>query len=109
MFHWATQIPGDIENFVKTSFKKESLPMTGVVLGSTVLLIVLDQSILESTQQFVENIHLFAESKQDKLVNFSLCKTGSSLPLPVFFPKNLNASMYFLVDGFTHITLIAGF
>lgn len=108
-FQWAKQIPSDIGRICKTSFNKQNWWKTGAILGASAIMVAYDQEMLDGTQHFANQIGISGENKQVAAVRWSVKLGSSSLYLPLYFPSNLNTSMYFLGDGFTHGSIMLGF
>jgi membrane-associated phospholipid phosphatase len=106
---WAKQIPSDMGRFFKISFSKKNLWKTGAVLGASAIMVAYDQQMLDGTQHFARQIGISGANNQVAPIRWSIKLGSSSLYMPVYFPANLNTGMYFLGDGFTHLSITLGF
>jgi hypothetical protein len=76
--------------------------------GLTAALIVVDQPLLDASQRFAHHIGLISHNDNGAntytMFNLRLFKQE----LPVQAPKGLNASFYYIGDGLTSISIVAG-
>lgn len=108
-FKWVTNLPHDYALFGKKVVKKGNEKYVAIIAASTAALIIYDQELLDGSKEFAKTINLSADNNNLKIVNWSVKVGKSSLPLPVYLPANLNTAFYFQGDGFTHMSIIAGF
>lgn len=100
----------DLGVYPKQTFRHPSWPAIGAVVAGTAILIPLDQPILDAAQQFGRWIRLEPTSRQTTLVGRTLrYGNGQSLALEFNVPTTVNGAMYFIGDGWTHLSLAAGF
>lgn len=78
------------------------------IATSTLLLVEYDQEILDSSKRFSQELGLISDEvtgrEGETVIDFSYI----GLDLPVRIPSNLNSMMYFIGDGITHISIVAG-
>ena len=104
-FSFVTQIPRVYANAAKEGFSKKSLPTWGIIAGSTALLLIYDQKIIDGVQQASRDINLSADTDYKTLIGFKL----GSKEVPVYqLPQNLNTAFYSIGEGFTSMALAGG-
>jgi len=99
-FECVRNVPSDFAAFAKVVTRKNNLPRIGAIAGSTALLIVFDQKILDATQQFGRFLNIDPERKSKTVLR------AFGVPL-LDLPQNLNSTVYFVGEGWPSI-LIAG-
>lgn len=99
-FECIRNVPSDFGAFAKVATRKRNLPTIGAIAGSTALLIVFDQQILDATQQFGRFLNIDPERKSKTVLR------AFGVPL-LDLPQNLNSTVYFVGEGWPSI-LIAG-
>jgi membrane-associated phospholipid phosphatase len=105
IYTFLTNVPRTFRDLTRDSFRKKSLPAWGVIVGTTGVLLVADQSIANEVQQFSRFIGLDATRKYKEVVTI---KVGKS-PLHVYeAPQNLNSALYSLGEGLPPILISAG-
>ncbi|MBN2012488.1 phosphatase PAP2 family protein [candidate division KSB1 bacterium] len=100
-FDYIKQAPSDFVTHVGNYFKKENLPIMGAIFVSTVALVPVDQRLVDNAKEFGRDVGI---SSAEYSVNLS--------PYPdyaLFVPSDLGTAMYFIGDGFTHLTIDLGF
>jgi len=103
-FEFVTNVPSDLAKFGKTVVAKKNLPALGLLIGSTAVLVALDQPLLDAAQQFGRFIHLDPERKFKRAISFNI----GNFAVPVLdVPQNLNSAFYFIGEGWPSI-LVAG-
>ena len=100
-FQFAKNVPLDLYQLGKTTFSKKSLPALGAILVSTVVLVAVDQHITDAAQQFGRYIHLSPTHAFHRIEVFKL-------PF-LDVPGNLNATFYFMGEGWPSILIAGGF
>lgn len=103
-FGFIGNVPRDFVDFYKVSTQKKNLPILGGIAGSTAILIVFDQKIIDAAQQFGRFINLDSERKFKTAISMDF--GGFHVPV-LDLPQNLNSTFYFLGEGWPSI-LIAG-
>jgi len=105
-FEFVTNVPSDLAMFGKAVVAKKNLPMLGLLIGSSAVLIALDQPLLDAAQQFGRFIHLDAERKFTRAISFNI----GSFAVPVLdVPQNLNSAFYFIGEGWPSILAAGSF
>jgi len=102
-------LPGDIIDFGKVSFTKKNIPAISAIAGSTALLIIADQYLLDRGQELGDKLHLSHNSNQKTIFQLSVPIGDKHLNFPFNIPYDANTIMYFLGDGITHFSIAGGF
>ncbi len=108
-FRWLLHIPRDVGQFPGYAFRKQN---TGTFVGlavSSVALWAADRAILDWTQSLGLFMGLTPASTQKSLVNIPFHVGSTNLPLEFNVPDNTNSTMYYLGDGWTHLSIACGF
>ena len=103
-FSFVTNVPGEFVQLVKQPFQKKNLKSTALVIGSTALLIAIDQPVYDGVRKFSDNIGLHPEEKNNILWSI---KTGNKETVILKTPGNLNTAFYMMGEGLPSL-LIAG-
>ena len=107
-FEFVSNIWGDLKTFVRRiDPKKNYKPLIGLTLG-TALLVKYDQDILDESQRFARDLGLISDTKNGRESKMIIDFSAAGLDLPVRAPLNLNAGMYFIGDGITHVSIAGG-
>lgn len=104
-FEFIKNVPSDLAMFGKAVVAKKNLPTLGLLIGSTAVLVALDQPLLDAAQQFGRFIHL---DPSHKFKRVSINIGGLKAPL-VDVPQNLNSVLYFIGEGWPSILAAGGF
>ncbi|GHT01593.1 hypothetical protein AGMMS49525_02770 [Bacteroidia bacterium] len=96
-----TNIPGDFATAGKALFSKESIVPLSIIAGSTAVLYLFDQQLVDGVQKFSRNIGLNAESKFVSLIQIGDLRIMEG-------PGNLNTGFYFIGEGWTSILIFGG-
>jgi len=104
-FDFIKNVPSDLAQFGKTVVAKENIPTVCLLVGTTAVLMALDQPLLDAAQRFGRYIHLDASHKFNRVsINIG------SLKAPIVdVPQNLNSSLYFIGEGWPSILVAGGF
>lgn len=97
-----TKIPSDYSKFGTEAFKKDKLLPIGIIAASTAILIHYDQDIYDGITASARKWGLSNDEQfrnYVKIGNFNLFRG----------PTNLKSAMYFLGDGWTHLSLSLSF
>jgi membrane-associated phospholipid phosphatase len=97
-----SHIPADLSLIGKAPFRKKNLMGMGVVAGSTIILIAVDEKVIAGVRDASEGIGLNPETKYGVL-----WKSGQTKILK--YPKNLNTAFYQLGEGGSSIMIAGGF
>jgi membrane-associated phospholipid phosphatase len=95
-FGWLTGLPRNYANLGKGIVKKENVKWLGLTAASTVLLLQVDESMLESAQN-LQNLGIEENHKHGDILG--------TIP----YPKNTSAAMYYLGHGNTSLIIGSGF
>lgn len=105
---WLTHIPRNLGQF-PGYFRAENGPaFVGIAAGSAALWAT-DEPILRAAQYLGRTLHLDASTEQKTLVYIPIRLGSSKVPLEFNAPDNLNSALYFLGDGWTHLTIASSF
>jgi hypothetical protein len=96
-----TQLPRDLADIAKVSFNKKSLKANAIVIGSTALLIPLDQQLINGAKKFASNINVKPETSYNEVLKIGEVKIFR-------LPRNLNTALYQAGQGFTSMLLAGG-
>lgn len=108
-FRWLLHIPRDLGQFPGYAFRKEN---TGTFVGLTISSVALwaaDRPILDWAQSLGLFMGLTPKSTQTTLIDIPFHIGSVNLPLEFNVPDNVNSTMYFLGDGWTHLTVACSF
>jgi len=87
----------DQKTYLDLTFRKENTLDIAGVAAATAVLMLFDQEILNETQRFGDRIGV--KSRQDKTKTFF-----TVLDFNIRFPTDIGSSMYFIGDGWTHLS-----
>jgi hypothetical protein len=105
-FSFLTNIPGDVLGFSKQSFKKNNLRNLGYIAGSTVLLLLADQSVNNTVQDVAEDHNIRASENFSPLIQIKLGGKKTNIGK---VPKNINTAFYDIGQGSSVMLMAAGF
>lgn len=105
LFDFVTHLPRDGAGIVSSAFKKESIKPWLIVAGSTLILWIGDEAIMDGVHKFSSNINLDPEEKYKDLITLKL---GSEDVKILKAPKNINTALYQLGQGFPSLLVSAG-
>lgn len=93
---------GDLTELSERSFKKDNLWNLGVITASTLILVAYDQPLIDGTQNLGRGMNLSGDNNLTTYI--------SVVDYPVFRgPTDLSSALYYIGDGWTHISIGAGF
>ena len=104
-FEFITQIPKTFQAAAKYSFRKESIPALSLIVGSSLVLIALDQQILDGVRNISDAIRLNPTRDYKTLIGFNL---GSTSVKVYEAPQNLNSIFYSIGEGSTSVLISGG-
>jgi membrane-associated phospholipid phosphatase len=96
-----TNIPGDFVSAGKTLFSKKSLGPVLTIAGSTAVLYLFDQALVDGAQQFSRHIGLDSKNIFKTVIRIGDLKVMER-------PGNLNTGFYFIGEGWTSVLLFGG-
>lgn len=100
-FEFLANAPGDLYRLTANAFRPQNLPMLALILSSSAVMVYYDQPILDYTKRFGRNIGLKGSNNQKTYFTIA----GQ----PIQFPHDTDTALYFIGDGFTHISFAVGF
>lgn len=103
-FAFITNLPKDAAGIVSTTFSKKSINPLLLIAGSTGVLLLADQPIVDGVEDFSRNIHLSPEEKNKNV----MVKLGGKDVALLRFPGNLNTAFYQIGQGFPSLLISAG-
>jgi hypothetical protein len=89
----------DVYDYSVITFSKDNLPTLGWVAASTLLLLVYDQALVDEAKRFGRRIGVGSTNRRKTI--------GNVFGFPIQVPTDLPSSLYFIGDGWTHVTLTA--
>lgn len=89
----------------RSAVKKENLWKTGAVIGGTVVLVLMDQSMIDASQQFGRYINLSTSRRMKTLAEFKIF--GQNAPIEI--PANFSSTLYYIGEGWPAIITTLGF
>ncbi len=101
------RIPGDIVEFGKASVRKDKVWTWVAIAASTAALIPVDGRLYDESVEAGKKLGI--QQKNDMAVYGHVPIPGIGDAAILTVPKNLGASLYFLGDGWFHISFIVGF
>lgn len=104
-FEFVTKIPRTFKTAAKYSFRKESIPAISLIIGSSLVLIALDQQVLDGVRNISDAINLNPARDYRTLIGFNL---GSTSIKVYEAPQNLNSVLYSIGEGSTSILISGG-
>jgi hypothetical protein len=105
-FQFIKNVPNDFYQLGKATVSKKNLPVLGAIIGSTALLVALDQPIIDGAQQFGRFINLDPAKKSKTAISVNF---GSFEVDVLDLPQNLNSAIYFMGEGWPSILIAGGF
>ncbi len=93
--------PFDIYDYTKETFKPDNWKNLVGLTVLTTMLVAIDQDIIDVAQQQGQNIGIDGTNNVKTVVKV--------FDQPIQFPTDLSSGLYFIGDGWTHITLITSF
>ncbi|MBN2789299.1 MAG: phosphatase PAP2 family protein [Candidatus Delongbacteria bacterium] len=103
--NWGTpfsNVPVDFVKFYEIGFTKKNIPAMVLIGVSTAFMIINDEDILVSVQEFSEDIGLDRENNLKTLISID----GKNI---FRAPTDLSSSLYYIGDGWLHISIAASF
>jgi hypothetical protein len=104
-FAFVTRFPATYAGAARIAFKKESLRNWGIIAGSTVVLLLIDQDIADKVHQGSRFIGLDNERKYGRSFAFKIGGTKVDI---YDVPKNLNTAIYSIGEGIPPLVIGAG-
>jgi len=104
-FQFIRNVPSDLYQFGRTATRKKNLPTIGLIAGSTAVLMVFDQQILDATQQFGRYLNIDPERKSKTVLRIKL--GGFEVPV-LDIPQNFNSTLYFIGEGWPSVMIAGG-
>ncbi|MFD1468461.1 phosphatase PAP2 family protein [Hymenobacter caeli] len=108
-FQWLYHIPRDVAEMPGYAFQKKNVPLLAGIAGSSAVLFLFDQVIIDGVQRGGRGLGITAEDKQRNLFRLPFHIGSVNLPIEYNAPDNFNTSLYFLGDGWTHLTIATSF
>ncbi|MEP7109692.1 MAG: phosphatase PAP2 family protein [Ferruginibacter sp.] len=105
-FSFIGHIPANSFGYIKQTFEKRNLYKAGIVAGSTVVLLLLDQKITNAMQRYCLRNNISVKENFSPIIKL---KIGGKQTIIGKIPKNINTAFYDLGQGSTNILLAAGF
>ncbi len=106
---WLYHIPRDIGEVPGYAFRKKNVPVLAGIVGSTAVLYLADQALLDAVQRGGRSLGLDPTATQRNLFRLPFHIGSVNLPIEFNAPDNVNSAFYFLGDGWTHLTIASSF
>jgi hypothetical protein len=104
-FSFLTNIPRDIRDYAKTTFTKDHLPNIGYMTVSTLILISLDQTITDASQNLGSRLNIDPNSSQIRYFGKEITIFSQRTFIGLEGPHDVSSAMYFIGDGWVSIGL----
>jgi membrane-associated phospholipid phosphatase len=108
-FTFIKNVPGDIRDYCRITFRKKNLWKISAMIAGTAVLVAADQAVLDGSQKLGDLLRLSHTSRQTTFLDLSIPLGPKKLDLPLNAPSDLNTAMYFIGDGITHFSIAGGF
>jgi hypothetical protein len=105
-FSFLTNIPKDLADLTKQSFRKQNYKNLTVLAGTTAILLFADQSITNTLQSNLRKAHIQANEDFSPLGQFEVREKNTNLWKK---PNNINTAFYNLGQGSFSMMFAAGF
>lgn len=105
-FSFITDIPKDVSQFSRQSFKRRNFNNLAVIAGSTALLIMADQAITNSLQHNCREAGIHAAENYTPIVQVNIGGKKTNIGK---IPRNVNTAFYDLGQGSSAVLMAAGF
>lgn len=101
-FDFLRSVPDDYVKFYHRAFRMENLPEIALITVSTGLMIAYDQQILDDTQKFGRRLGIGNGDNTKAFIKIGKYSIFRG-------PTDIGSAMYFIGDGWTHLSITAGF
>jgi len=108
-FQWLYHIPRDVAEVPGYAFKDKNVPLLVGIVGSSAVLFAFDQAIIDGVQRGGRALNIDNADRQRNLFRLPFHIGSVKLPIDYNAPDNFNTSLYFLGDGWTHLTIASSF
>ena len=109
-FQFLRRIPSDFSTYFKSTFTKKNTWKIGAMVAGTAVLVAFDQPIIDASQKLGNKMGLDGESPHQKTIFEPKMEIGNvKIRIPFNMPMDVNTSMYFIGDGWTHTSIAMGF
>lgn len=108
-FSFLTNFPGDVYEYSKRAFHRNNYGyMAGMTVG-TLALIVMDQQILDGSKIIGAKLNIDPNSSQKKILGKDIQILSNRTYIGFEGPHDLSSAMYFIGDGWVHMSIASGF
>ncbi|AWM13820.1 hypothetical protein DI487_08055 [Flavobacterium sediminis] len=90
-------LPKDLYEFGKYTVQKENLLWTSAAVGSTLVLLPLDQNLTDNAQEIGKSLNLYEDVRYTRVLGIEL------------IPKDINGAIYYLGNSLTPMLLSGSF
>ncbi len=97
LFDFLKYAPSDLEDFVKTTFRRDNIELLAGLTLTTGALVYYDEPIIKEAQRVGDKLHISHETSNIQGVPF------------MEFPRNFGSALYFLGDGAVDVGIAGGF
>lgn len=106
------ELPGDVWEdlgiFVRRIDPKKNYKFLLGLTASTLVLVKYDQEILDESKRLARRMGLISESISGREGRTLIDLSVGGLDIPIRIPSNANATLYFIGDGLTHLSIAGG-
>ena len=108
-FTFVTNLPFDVRDYCKSTFRKEQLPNWGMMLVATAALVAIDQPLLDQSMVLANRMGITHDNRQEPIID-KVFKLGSvNVPIQLNVPYNAATALYYIGDGVTHFSIAGAF
>ncbi|MBL7893447.1 MAG: phosphatase PAP2 family protein [Bacteroidia bacterium] len=108
-FSFIKNIPMDIVDYGKITFKKKNLLNITAMTAATIGLVLIDQNITDQSKKFGKWLNIDGNSSQKAYAGLDIEIFSTRTFVGFEGPHDLSSAMYFLGDGWTTIGIAGGF
>lgn len=103
-FEFITRVPRDIKEFGKNTFRKKNIPMALGIIGTTGILLLLDQHLVDKAHHIGDQNGISHTNYQKTLFSIPMGKAK----FDVEGPFDSGSALYFIGDGWVTVMLAGG-
>lgn len=106
-FSFITNVPGDLGEYFKITFRKENIIPIAAMLGGSAVLVANDQYLFEKGWEIGDRLGISHHSTQKTFLEIPH-PTGSK-KWELGAPNDFGTALYFIGDGLLHLGIVGGF
>ena len=108
-FEFAKNIIPSTGKYFSTTFQRKNFIYIGGMVAGTAVLCLWDRAILDWSYDLGDALGIAHTNNQKTYAEFTIDIGNFRQPVPINGPHDLSTAMYFLGDGFTHLSVAGGF